>query len=112
MGTHHELIRDSWIKIIVYLLLAVALLTLPFIVLVPEARWSALIALLLTMMAGHLLLVIETHVRAGGYRCGKCGHEFQINALQDLIGPHTLAKKYVKCPQCGKRSWATVLRRR
>lgn len=61
--------------------------------------------------AGSMYLLVRWHANSTVYRCAACNHEFGIAVFTDLISPHLLSRKYLKCPQCSKRSWATILMR-
>jgi len=67
-------------------------------------RFGALAAL--SIPAAILFLLVRWHASHYGYCCGHCGAEFEISAFTDFISPHTVQSKYLRCPQCGKRSWA------
>jgi hypothetical protein len=67
-----------------------------------------LTAVLITV-GGVLIVLVRWHARNTAYRCPACLHEFEISALRDFISPHGFGRKYLKCPACGKRSWALAL---
>lgn len=46
---------------------------------------------------------IET--KTGYYQCGKCGHKYIPSYKASIWSPHRVLNKYMKCPECGKRSW-------
>ena len=46
---------------------------------------------------------IET--KTGYYQCGKCGHKYIQSYKASIWSPHMVLNKYMKCPECGKRSW-------
>lgn len=48
-------------------------------------------------------IVIET--KAGFYECGKCGHKYVPEYKQVLWSMHMGRTRYMKCPECNKRSW-------
>ena len=48
-------------------------------------------------------IVIET--KAGFYECGKCGHKYVPEYKQVLWSMHMGRTRYMKCPECKKRSW-------
>jgi DNA-directed RNA polymerase subunit RPC12/RpoP len=105
---HPESIHDSWTRIAIYFILCLILLSIPFVIFVPEARLSSTMALLLLMMTGSLVILIRGHAARTVYRCSACGHEFKITPLTDFLSPHTLATKYLRCPACKKRGWMPV----
>jgi DNA-directed RNA polymerase subunit RPC12/RpoP len=41
-----------------------------------------------------------------GYRCSNCGNVFSPSPLIALIAPHSFGKKLLRCPECGKVTWA------
>jgi predicted Zn finger-like uncharacterized protein len=44
------------------------------------------------------------------YECANCGTRFAIAPAAAAIAPHRMGRaKYVKCPNCGQRSWATAV---
>lgn len=53
--------------------------------------------------------LIWWHAQNTAYRCGGCGHEFVVSVWRDAFSPHMIESKYLKCPACGKRSWAKAL---
>lgn len=53
-----------------------------------------------------LFLLILYHARNTAYRCKHCGHEFAVPVWRDAFSPHMFETKYLRCPVCGKRSWA------
>lgn len=50
-----------------------------------------------------LLLIIEQ--KAGYYECQKCHHRYIPTYSSVLWAPHAGRTRYMKCPECGKRSW-------
>lgn len=40
------------------------------------------------------------------YACGHCKARFNIKMLSYFFTVQRSGKKYLKCPECGKRSWA------
>jgi hypothetical protein len=39
-----------------------------------------------------LALLVGWHARSFGYRCGACGHTFQVSVLVDVLGPQGLGR--------------------
>ena len=102
---HPESIHDSWTRIAIYLILCLILLSIPFVIFVPEARFSSTMALLLLLMTGSLVILVRGHAARTLYHCPACGHQFKITPVTDFLSPHTLTTKFLRCPACGKRQW-------
>jgi DNA-directed RNA polymerase subunit RPC12/RpoP len=46
------------------------------------------------------------------YKCGNCGETFSPTIFQTMTAPHRFGGyKLLKCPHCGKRTWATLVRK-
>jgi len=68
----------------------------------------------LLLGAGVFFLVLW-HSKTYAYRCGHCGHEFEISLWADFISPQGINAeggwKYLKCPECRHRTRALVLKK-
>ncbi|MBR7073258.1 MAG: DNA-binding protein, partial [Eubacterium sp.] len=42
---------------------------------------------------------------AGYYECAKCHHKYVPSYSSVLWSMHVNRTRYMKCPECGKRSW-------
>lgn len=42
---------------------------------------------------------------AGYYKCAKCGHRYVPTYKAVNLAPHMGRTRYMKCPECGKKSW-------
>ena len=56
------------------------------------------------VIAGFIALKFE--VDAGYYECKKCHHKFIPTYKEVLFSMHMSTTRYLKCPECHKRSWA------
>ena len=69
----------------------------------------------LLLALGSLYILVRWHNQTFGYRCKNCGHEFEISTFRNFISPHGIDMlggwKYLKCPQCGSRTRARVIRK-
>lgn len=45
------------------------------------------------------------------YTCESCGNVFSLPPLTASLAPHRMGQKWVRCPRCGVRSWATPVLR-
>ena len=58
----------------------------------------------LFVIAGFIALKFE--VDAGYYECKKCHHKFTPTYKEALFAMHMSTTRYLKCPECHKKSWA------
>ncbi len=40
------------------------------------------------------------------YQCENCGATFHLSLIQAVFAPHMTSRKLVRCPSCGRVSWA------
>ena len=62
------------------------------------------VATILFVIAGFIALKFE--VDAGYYECRNCNHKFVPTFMQALNAPHMSTTRFLKCPNCHKRTWA------
>jgi DNA-directed RNA polymerase subunit RPC12/RpoP len=106
---YRETNKNDWLRVGAYLLIWLVLLAIGGAILIPLSPPIGLIIWLVLFAGTGLLWLVRWHSHSTGYRCSECGAEFEISALVDFISPQVPDKKYLKCPQCGKRAWDQVL---
>ena len=52
---------------------------------------------------------LKLEVSVGAYKCKNCGHEIVPTYKQALNAMHMGTTRYLKCPECGKRTWCKWL---
>lgn len=65
----------------------------------------AVIIIGLAIMAAGLGVTASLEMQAGTFECRHCKARFVPSFTKYIMGPHTLTKRYMKCPKCGKKSW-------
>ena len=73
---------------------------------VPEGPW--MLVAILSLCAVFLIpcfYALKLEVSVGAYKCKNCGHEFVPTYTQALNAMHKGTTRYLKCPECGKRTW-------
>ena len=73
---------------------------------VPEGPW--MLVAILSLCAVFLIpcfYALKLEVSVGAYKCKNCGHEFVPTYKQALNAMHKGTTRYLKCPECGKRTW-------
>ena len=69
----------------------------------PTATWLILASLLPLLIATPFAIKIEQ--TAGYYECKECKHRYVPSYKSVFIAPHVNRTRYMKCPECGKKSW-------
>jgi transcriptional regulator with XRE-family HTH domain/DNA-directed RNA polymerase subunit RPC12/RpoP len=74
--------------------------------LVPEGPWMlvAILGLCLFFLPA-CFYALKLEVSVGAYKCKNCGHEIVPTYSQALHAMHRGTTRYLKCPNCGKRTW-------
>ncbi len=62
-----------------------------------------LIGFIPLLIATPFMLKIEQV--AGYYKCGNCGHRYVPEYKSVFYAPHMGRTRYLKCPECGKKTW-------
>ena len=64
-----------------------------------------LIAIGLVVMFGGIGVAAVLEMTAGYFECSKCGEYFVPTKTAYIMGVHTVMRRHLKCPHCGKRNW-------
>ena len=74
--------------------------------LIPEGVWQLVTILALTVLfLIPCFYALKLEVSVGAYRCKNCGHEIVPTYTEALGAMHKGTTRYLKCPQCNKRTW-------
>ncbi len=96
------------LEIVVGVLLSIIMFALIIVAsLVQMADWMR-IALILIGFAPFVIAVpfmIKIEQTAGYYKCAKCGHKYVPTFGSVFWAMHMGRTRYMKCPECGKKSW-------
>jgi len=106
---YREVTKRDWWRAGGYILLTVLVIVIAAAILIPVAMPVGLFVWLAIFVSGSLFLLATWHTNNTAYRCSACGYEFEISVFTDFASIQIPVRKYLKCPQCGKRNWATVL---
>ena len=73
---------------------------------VPEGVWQlvAILALVVVFLIP-CFYALKLEVSVGAYKCKNCGHEIVPTYTQALNAMHAGTTRYLKCPNCNKRTW-------
>lgn len=64
-----------------------------------------MIAIALLVIIGGIAVACVLDMDAGTFECKHCGTRFKPTAGAYIKGGHTLTKRHLKCPECGKSSY-------
>ncbi len=64
-----------------------------------------LIVFALTMILIVAFIAVGIEQKAGYYECAKCHHKHVPSYWQTNLAPHIGRTRYMRCPECGKKSW-------
>jgi len=96
----------DWIKISIYILIYVLIISVSAFFLIPGH-----LIIWIILCVGGILLFFECHRRKFAYRCPVCDNEFQVSLFTDLVSPHGPGWKYLKCPKCHRRVRARLIKK-
>ncbi len=94
-----------WIIMIVSMVaLLGGLFTVAFFV--PEGPWQlvAIIAICIVFLIP-CFYALKLEVSVGAYKCKNCGYEIVPTYKEALWAMHKGTTRYLKCPNCNKRTW-------
>ena len=66
---------------------------------------ALLIAIAVVVMFGGIFVAGALEMTAGAFECSKCGERFVPTKTAYIMGVHTIMRRHLKCPKCGKRNW-------
>lgn len=73
--------------------------------LIPQKSALTLIAVSTILVIIAVIYNVKVDYETGVYECPKCGHIFKPTLKAYIFGQHTIKKRCLLCPECGKRSW-------
>lgn len=96
------------IEIVLGFITSIFFMTLIFVASFAEMQaWIRLVLIaagliLFAVGIGYCLKIEQT---AGYYECSECGHKYIPSFKSVLFAMHLNRTRFMKCPECGKRSW-------
>ena len=69
--------------------------------------WLRVVLILIGFIFGFVGFFVAVRIEqvAGYYECKECGHKYVPSYKDVNMAPHMLRTRYMKCPNCGKKSW-------
>ena len=73
---------------------------------IPEGMWQLIAILgLCVLFLPSCFYALKLEVSVGAYKCKNCGYDIVPTYKQALNAMHMGTTRYLKCPECGKRTW-------
>ncbi|MBQ9773263.1 MAG: helix-turn-helix domain-containing protein [Clostridia bacterium] len=104
--------RSMWVIMIVSMIaLLGGVLIAAF--LIPEGVWQVVAILGITVLfLIPCFYALKLEISVGVYKCKACGHEIVPTYSQALWAMHKGTTRYLKCPNCKKRTWCKKILKR
>lgn len=69
--------------------------------------WLRVVLILIGFIFGFVGFFVAVRIEqvAGYYECKECGHKYVPSYKAVNMAPHMFRTRYMKCPNCGKKSW-------
>lgn len=97
--------RCMWVIMIVSIISLLAGLSICAF-LIPEGVWQLVAIIGITILfLIPCFYALKLEVSVGAYKCKNCGHEIVPTYKQALNAMHRGTTRYLKCPNCQKRTW-------
>ncbi len=102
---NRQMLRTEYWVAFPAVLAGIVLVFVAAFVAMPAWLRIALLAFALVMIFTVAFIAVGIEQKAGYYECQNCGHRYVPTYWQTNLAPHSLRTRYMKCPECGKRSW-------
>ena len=101
-----RLMTSMWTILITSVIFYIGILSLSESLLTEGPILGAIICASTAVFVIAAFIALKFEVEAGYYECKKCHHKFVPTYMQALMAMHMSTTRYLKCPECHKRSWA------
>lgn len=102
---------DKWLLTLEWVIgiLSILVLFIPIIIgaLIQLEEWKRLLIVFSGFVPAFIgfFFALKIEQVAGYYECNECGHRYVPTFKAVNIAMHTGRTRYMKCPNCGKKSW-------
>lgn len=101
-----RLMFAMWAILITSLVFYTGIITLAYFTLKEGTVLGIIIAVATLLFVVAVFVGLKFEVDAGYYECKNCHHRFKATYMQVLSATHLATTRHLKCPKCGKRTWA------
>ena len=100
-----QMLKAEYLVVIPAVLAGLVLVFVASFVTMPVWLRIVLLAFALMMIFIVAFIAVGIEQKVGYYECQSCGHRYVPTYWQTNLALHTGRTRYMKCPECGKRSW-------
>ena len=69
----------------------------------PKLWWTVLISAALSTIT--FIIALIAYLKSVEFFCPKCETQFKAKNKDIILAIHTPTKRYLRCPNCGEKSW-------
>ena len=102
-----KLMTTMWVIAIISMIFYLGIIFLAASVLEEGFALGTIVVSSTILLLFALIYASKLEVEAGYYECKKCHHKYIPNSyFKTIFFPHLGTTRYLKCPECSKRSWS------
>lgn len=101
-----KLMFAMWTILITSIIFYVGIIILACFTLKEGLTFGIIIAISTLIFMVAVFIGLKFEVDAGYYECKNCHHKFKATYKQVFMASHLATTRHLKCPECGKRTWA------
>lgn len=103
---NQKIMTNMWVLLITDFIFYVGILFISCMTLEEGVLLGSIICCFTILFVLVAFYALKLEVDAGYYECKNCGHKYVPSYFIALIVPHVHTTRYLKCPKCGRRTWA------
>ena len=102
---NRQLLRAEYLIAFPVIVMGFVLILVAFLVEMPSVWRGGLIVFAVAMIVIVAFIAVCIERKTGYYECQNCHHRYVPTFWQTNLAPHIGRTRYMKCPECGKRSY-------
>jgi len=95
----------EFVVILITMLSSVTIILLSGLLALGTPLRILLIVIALVVMVGGIAVAAVLEMTSGYFECPRCGAYFLPTKTAYIMGMHTVTRRHLRCPHCGKKSW-------
>ena len=101
-----KMMMDMWVLTITTMIFYFGIIALAYHTLGEGTTLGIIVSVSTVILVAVCFYAFKLEVDAGYYECRDCHHRFKPEYWKALIAHHLGTNRCLKCPKCGKRTWA------